>query len=97
MLRAFLTSERLVCSLVAASLETFAGVRVTARAAIKDLGNRQKPSLARCLRAVGSIQQRKLPDVFDQHNPELLQRLAGTRRRVAGHLDLDVTAAGCEL
>jgi hypothetical protein len=56
-------------------------------------GSRQsrKPNLARCLRAIGSIQQRKaLPDVFDQHDPELLQRLAGTRRRVAGDPDFDV-------
>jgi hypothetical protein len=77
-----------MCALVTASVETFAGVRVTARAAIKELGNRRKPGLARCLRAIGSIQQRKLPDVFDQPNPELRQAFAGTRG--AGHPDLDV-------
>jgi len=38
--------------------------------------------------ATGSVQQRQaLPDVFDQHDAELLKSFAGTRRRVTGHPD----------
>jgi hypothetical protein len=87
-----------MCALVTASLEAFAGVHVTALAAIKDLGDRRKPSLARCLRAIGSIQQRKaLPDVFDQHDPELLQRLARARADASPVIRILMwTAAGCK-
>jgi hypothetical protein len=83
-----------MCALVTTSLEAFAGVRVTA-SRHQPFGNRQKPNLARRLGAIGSIQQRKaLPDLFDQHDLELLQPFAGTRRRVAGHPDLAVDCSG---